>query len=125
MMLAHLHYVIEFYIKAFFDNVNHSKLIKQIWAMGIQNKHFIYILRKMLTEPIKMLDGKIIIPDKGTPQGEIISPLLANIVLNELDHWIDGQWLENPIEDKYIHCFNTYGIQFPALFLTAIRPEPN
>lgn len=109
MMLAHLRYVIEFDIKAFFDNANHSKLIKQIWAMGIQDKHLIYILRKMLTAPIKKLDGKIIIPDKGTPQGGIISPLLANIVLNELDHWIDGQWLENPIGDKYIHCFSTSG----------------
>lgn len=41
MMLANLHYVIEFDIKGFFDNVNHSKLIKQIWALGIHDKHLI------------------------------------------------------------------------------------
>ena len=41
MQLTHLHYVIEFDIKGFFDNVNHSKLIKQIWAMGIQDKHLL------------------------------------------------------------------------------------
>lgn len=92
MQLTHLHYVIEFDIKGFFDNVNHSKLIKQIWAMGIHDKHLLYILRQMLSATIKMPDGTFVRPNKGTPQGGIISPLLANIVLNELDHWIDSQW---------------------------------
>ena len=32
------------------------------------------------------------IPDKGVPQGGILSPLLANVVLNELDYWISSQW---------------------------------
>ncbi len=95
--LSKLHYVIEFDIKGFFDNVNHSKLIKQIWAMGIRDKHLIYVLKKVLTAPIKMPDGKQIIPNKGTPQGGIISPLLANIVLNELDFWVESQWQESPI----------------------------
>ena len=96
-----LHFVIEFDIKGFFDNVNHSKLIRQIWAMGIHDKHLIYILRQMLTAPIKLENGKLIIPDKGTPQGGIISPLLANIVLNELDHWVDSQWQNHPVTEKY------------------------
>jgi group II intron reverse transcriptase/maturase len=101
LQLANLHYVIEFDIKGFFDNVNHSKLMRQIWAMGIHDKHLIYVLRKILTAPIKMLDGRGVNPDKGTPQGGIISPLLANVVLNELDHWIDSQWLENPVCETY------------------------
>lgn len=109
MMLANLHFVIEFDIKGFFDNVNHSKLIKQIWALGIHDKHLIYVLKKMLTAPIKMIDGNIMIPDKGTPQGGIISPLLANIVLNELDHWIDDQWIENPVGNRYIHRYISNG----------------
>lgn len=98
---SELHYVIEFDIKGFFDNVNHSKLIRQIWAMGIHDKHLIYVLRQMLTAPVKLENGKLIIPDKGTPQGGIISPLLANIVLNELDHWVDSQWQNHPVTDKY------------------------
>ncbi len=96
-----LHYVIEFDIKGFFDNVNHTKLIRQIWAMGIQDKHLIYVIRKILMAPIKMPNGKIVTPTMGTPQGGIISPLLANIVLNELDHWVESQWTENPIARKY------------------------
>jgi len=101
LQLSHLHYVIEFDVKGFFDNVDHGKLIRQIWAMGIHDKHLIYVLRKMLTAPIKMLDGRLVFPNKGTPQGGIISPLLANVVLNELDHWVDSQWQNNPVADKY------------------------
>lgn len=97
MQLTKLHYVIEFDIKGFFDNVNHSKLIKQIWALGIQDKHLLYVLRQILKAPIRMPDGSMVYPQKGTPQGGICSPLLANIVLNELDHWIDSQWQENPV----------------------------
>lgn len=94
--------VIEFDIKGFFDNVNHSKLIKQVWAMGIHDKHLIYVLKQILKAPIKMPDGSIVNPKTGTPQGGIISPLLANIVLNELDWWVTSQWENNPTigEDK-------------------------
>lgn len=101
MQRSNLHYAIEFDIKGFFDNVNHAKLIRQIWAMGIQDKHLIYVIRKILTAPIKMPDGSIVVPTKGTPQGGIISPLLANIVLNELDHWVESQWAGNPVARKY------------------------
>jgi hypothetical protein len=48
-----------------------------------------------------MPDGKMLYPTKGTPQGGLISPLLANIVLNELDHWIGSQWQEHPVTRKY------------------------
>lgn len=97
LQMNNLHYVIEFDVKGFFDNVNHSKLMKQIWAMGIQDKQLIFIIKRILKAPIKMPDGTTIIPDKGTPQGGIISPLLANIVLNELDKWVESQWQNNPI----------------------------
>lgn len=101
MQRSKLHYVIEFDIKGFFDNVDHPKLLRQIWQLGIQDKHLLYVLRQILKAPIKMPDGGIALPEKGTPQGGIISPLLANIVLNELDHWIDSQWLEHPVLSEY------------------------
>ena len=51
---ANLHYVIEFDIKGFFDNVNHAKLIRQIWAMGIHDKQLIFVIRRILKAPINI-----------------------------------------------------------------------
>ena len=118
---SHMHYVIEFDIKGFFDNVDHSKLIRQIWAMGIRDKHLLYVIRQILKAPIRMPDGKTIIPDKGTPQGGIISPLLANIVLNELDHWIESQWQENPVIQNYVVRVNHSGCQIKSHGYRAMR----
>lgn len=109
MQRSKLGYVIEFDIKGFFDNVNHSKLIKQIWAMGIQDKKLIFIIKRILKAPVKMPNGDIYFPQKGTPQGGIISPILANLVLNELDHWIDSQWLNNPIINNFKLPINKSG----------------
>ena len=50
---AHLHYVLEFDIKGFFDNVNHSKLIRQLWALGIQDKQLLFVI-KWITERLKL-----------------------------------------------------------------------
>lgn len=83
-----LHYVVDVDIKGFFDNVNHGKLLKQMWSMGIQDKQLLSVISKMLKAPIEGIG----IPTKGTPQGGILSPLLSNIVLNELDWWISDQW---------------------------------
>lgn len=83
-----LHYVVDIDIKGFFDNVNHTKLLKQMYDIGIRDKRVLRIVSKMLKAPIKG-EG---IPSKGTPQGGILSPLLSNIVLNELDWWISNQW---------------------------------
>ena len=66
---ANLHYVIEFDIKGFFDNVNHAKLIRQIWAMGIHDKKLIFLIKRILKAPIRLEDGTTVTPDKGTPQG--------------------------------------------------------
>jgi len=85
---VHLHYVVDLDIKGFFDNVNHGKLKKQMWKLGIQDKNLISVIGKILKSEIEYLG----IPTKGTPQGGIISPLLSNIVLNELDWWISSQW---------------------------------
>lgn len=98
-----LHYVVDVDIKGFFDNVNHAKLIKQMWTLGIRDKQLICIIKEMLKAPVVMQDGSVIYPDKGTPQGGILSPLLANIVLNELDWWIAGQWETIPINKVKTH----------------------
>ena len=96
-----LYFVVDIDIKGFFDNVNHSKLIKQMWAMGIRDKKLICIIKAMLKAPIIMPDGSIEHPTRGTPQGGILSPLLSNIVLNELDWWIASQWENIPTRRNY------------------------
>ncbi len=106
---SNLHYVVEFDIKGFFDNVDHQKLIRQIWALGIHDKQLIYVIKQILKAPVMMPNGDKYIPNKGTPQGGIISPLLANIVLNELDHWIESQWEYNPVAYKYAVLVNKNG----------------
>ena len=97
MQQSHLHYVVEFDIKGFFDNLDHSKLIKQMWALVIRDKRLIYIVKRILKAPIQLENGTTAAPVKGTPQGGINSPLLANIVLNELDWWVESQWADNPV----------------------------
>ncbi|WP_409970123.1 group II intron reverse transcriptase/maturase [Bengtsoniella intestinalis] len=91
-----LHFVVDVDIKGFFDNVNHAKLIKQMWQMGIRDKKLICIVKEMLKAPIKLPSGKVIYPTMGTPQGGLLSPLLSNIVLNELDWWVASQWEKMP-----------------------------
>ena len=82
------YYCVDVDIKSFFDEVNHGKLLKQIWTLGIRDKRLICIISKILKSEIEG-EG---IPTKGTPQGGIISPLLSLIVLNELDWWVSNQW---------------------------------
>jgi retron-type reverse transcriptase len=65
MKATGLHYVVDIDIKGFFDNVDHGKLLKQMWAMGIQDKKLISIVGKILKSEIKGIG----IPIKGTPQG--------------------------------------------------------
>lgn len=83
-----LHHVVDIDIQGFFDNVSHSKLIKQMYSIGIRDKRVLTIISKMLKAPIKGVG----VPSRGTPQGGILSPLLSNIVLNDLDWWIANQW---------------------------------
>lgn len=118
---SHLHYVIEFDIKGFFDNVDHPKLVRQIWALGIRDKHLISKIRRILKAPIKMPDGTMYHPAKGTPQGGIISPLLANIVLNELDHWVESQWQAHPVIGKFTIRKNKSGCDVHSNAYTGMR----
>lgn len=111
IQVSNLHYVVEFDIKNFFDEVNHSKLIRQLWTLGIRDTSLLAKIKCILKAPIRMPNGVMIHPSKGTPQGGIISPLLANVVLNELDHWVESQWRENPVTEKYAVTLNKNGSQ--------------
>lgn len=92
-----LHYVVDIDIQGFFDNVNHAKLKKQLWNMGIQDKNLLSLIGKILKSEIQGIGTAT----KGTPQGGIISPLLSNVVLNELDWWISNQWETFETKNNY------------------------
>lgn len=92
-----LHYVVDIDIQGFFDNINHTLLIKQLWNLGIQDRKVLACISKMLKVEI---DGEGI-PVKGAPQGGLLSPLLSNIVLNDLDQWVSNQWEFFPLNKPY------------------------
>ncbi|WP_107838098.1 group II intron reverse transcriptase/maturase [Metasolibacillus meyeri] len=103
-------YIVNVDIKSFFDNVNHKILVNQLWSIGIRDKSVLAIIKKMLKAKILEPNGQLITPTKGTPQGGILSPLLSNVVLNDLDHWVNDQWIECGIEISSITLrFNKNG----------------
>lgn len=81
-------YVVEADIKGFFDNVNHEWLMKFL-QHDIADKRFLEIIEKFLKAGI-MEDGEYLDSEKGTPQGNGASPVLANIYLHYvLDNWFE------------------------------------
>ena len=82
-------YVIDMDLEKFFDTVNQSMLI-EILSRTIKDSRVISLIHKFLNAGI-MDKGMFIKSDKGVPQGGPLSPLLANIILNELDQTLD-EW---------------------------------
>ena len=116
-----MYHVVDLDIKGFFDNINHTKLIRQIWALGIRDKKLLCIIKEMLKAPVVLPNGEKIYPEKGTPQGGILSPLLANIVLNELDWWIASQWEQMPTKTKFKTRSNAQGTEIKSHAYRALR----
>lgn len=95
-----LYLAIEGDIQSFFPTVCHEILIK-ILSRRIKDQRFLDIIFKMLRAEIwKQNDGKFEKPDVGTPQGSIVSPMLSNIYLNELDIWI-RKWINQNCENEH------------------------
>lgn len=109
LQLNKIYNVLEIDIHDFYNQVNHSKLIKQLWALGIRDKWLIYQLKTILLTPI-IYKKKIIHPKQGLIQSGILQSLLLNIALNEFDHWIASQWEENIIINKYSNTPNKNGV---------------
>ncbi len=80
-------YVVEADIKGFFDNLSHEWLMRML-AERIDDQAILRLIKKWLKAGVLDTDGKVIRPEGGTPQGGIISPLLANVYLHyALDLW--------------------------------------
>lgn len=71
-------------LEAFFDRVHHQRLLSRL-ALRIEDKRLLSLIGKMLKAKVVMPDGVVVSTDEGTPQGGPLSPLLSNIVLDELD----------------------------------------
>ena len=88
IMFNKINYVVDADIKGFFDNLSHEWLIKFL-ENDIADKHFIRYIKRFLIGGV-MEDGKKLETDRGTPQGGLISPVLANVYLHyALDNWFD------------------------------------
>lgn len=77
------HWVVDIDLEKFFDRVNHDKLMSLV-ARKVRDKRVLKLIRKYLESGI-MLNGVKVKNEEGTPQGGPLSPLLANIMLDELD----------------------------------------
>jgi len=101
-------WVVDLDIRGFFDNIDHSLMMHAVRKHTDCPWMLLYIER-WLKAPVQAEDGTLIARDRGTPQGGVISPLLANIYLHHVfDEWMKGEHPDCPFEryadDVVIHC---------------------
>ncbi len=101
-------YVIDLDIKGFFDNLDHDLVMKAI-EKHTESKWILLYIERWLKAPAQDAKGTLIKREKGTPQGGVISPLIANLFLHyTLDEWMRRNYPQNPFEryadDGVIHC---------------------
>ena len=82
-------WVVDMDLEKFFDRVNHDRLMSTL-AKRIDDKSLLRLIRKYLQAGV-MINGVVSITDEGTPQGGPLSPLLSNIVLDELDRELEAR----------------------------------
>ena len=90
------HHVVEADIKSYFNNIDHELLLEML-AKRIDDKPFLNLIRKWLKAGILETDGQVIHPITGTPQGGVVSAILANIYL----HHVIDVWIEETVRK---HC---------------------
>lgn len=101
-------WVLEFDIKGLFDNIDHELLMKAV-KKHTDCKWVILYIERWLKAPFQTKEGKIIDRTSGTPQGGVISPVLANLFLHYVfDKWMERNFPNNPwaryADDAIAHC---------------------
>ena len=101
-------WVLDLDIKAFFDNLDHELLMRAVRKHASQRWMVLYI-RRWLKAPVEEESGRLVRREKGTPQGGVISPLLANLFLHyALDRWLSEHHprvlFERYADDVIVHC---------------------
>ena len=101
-------WLIEFDIVGLFDNIDHTMMMKAV-MWHTDEKWVILYIKRFLRTPIVMNDGELKERSSGTPQGGVISPVLANLFMHyAFDTWISRKYPQNPwvryADDGVIHC---------------------
>ena len=101
-------WVLEFDIKGLFDNISHELLLKAV-DKHTDNPWVRLYIRRWLTAPMQHTDGTIVQRARGTPQGGVISPMLANLFLHyAFDKWMQKHHPNKPwcryADDGLVHC---------------------
>jgi RNA-directed DNA polymerase len=101
-------WVLDLDIRGFFDNIDHDLLMRAV-RKHTDCKWVILYIERWLKAPVQLEDGSLIHRDKGTPQGGVISPLLANLFLHyAFDTWMQKHYPQIPFEryadDEICHC---------------------
>lgn len=81
-------WVVDADIEAFFDRIDHARLMSLV-EKRVNDRRMLKLLRQWLEAGV-LEDGEVVCSDQGVPQGGVISPLLANVVLNEVDRFWEG-----------------------------------
>ncbi len=105
------HYVVDLDLERFFDTVSHSKLI-EILSRTIKDGRVVSLIHKYLRSGV-MDKGVFEMSEEGTPQGGPLSPLLSNIMLNELDKELErrGHKFVRYADDAMIFCGSKRGAE--------------
>jgi RNA-directed DNA polymerase len=101
-------WVIDVDIRGFFDNISHEWMMKML-AHHKPEKWVLLYTERWLKAGIEQADGSVVKREKGTPQGGVVSPLLANLYLHHgFDMWMSKFYPSNPFEryadDIIVHC---------------------
>ena len=101
-------WVLEFDIKGLFDNIDHDLLMKAV-RKHTDCKWMLLYIERWLKAPFQKEDGALVERTKGTPQGGVISPLLANLFLHYVfDKWMERNYSQVPFcryaDDGVVHC---------------------
>jgi group II intron reverse transcriptase/maturase len=101
-------WVLDLDIKGFFDNISHELLMKAV-TKHTECRWVLLYVERWLKASVAMLDGSFLYPEKGTPQGGVVSPLLANLFLHyAFDYWMQRKYPHVPFEryadDMVCHC---------------------
>jgi len=115
VMTKKVNYVLEADIKGFFDNVNHEWLMRFL-NFDIADRRFLRYVRRFLIAGV-MEDGAYLESDRGTPQGGLISPVLANVYL----HYVLDTWFEYEIKPR-LHG-EAYYVRYADDFLIMFQYE--